>query len=44
MSDTDEVLRFLGELGVILLLLDVGLEMDIGELRKVGRASISVAT
>ncbi|MBX3285492.1 MAG: cation:proton antiporter [Actinobacteria bacterium] len=40
----DEVLRFLGELGVILLLLDVGLEMDIGELRKVGRASISVAT
>lgn len=39
----DEVLRFLGELGVILLLLDVGLEMDIGELRKVGRASLSVA-
>ncbi|MGI8757619.1 MAG: cation:proton antiporter [Acidimicrobiales bacterium] len=39
----DEVLRVLGELGVILLLLDVGLEMDIGELRKVGRASISVA-
>jgi Kef-type K+ transport system membrane component KefB/glycine cleavage system regulatory protein len=40
----DEVLRVLGELGVILLLLDVGLEMDIGELRKVGRASLSVAT
>ncbi len=40
----DEVLRFLGELGVILLLLDVGLEMDIGELRKVGRASLAVAT
>jgi Kef-type K+ transport system membrane component KefB len=40
----DEVLRLLGELGVILLLLDVGLEMDIGELRKVGRASLSVAT
>src|SRR3954449_8907591 len=40
----DDVLRFLGELGVILLLLDVGLEMDIGELRKVGRTSLSVAT
>ena len=40
----DEVLRVLGEIGVILLLLDVGLEMDIGELRKVGRASLSVAS
>lgn len=39
----DEVLRTLGEIGVILLLLDVGLEMDIGELRKVGRASLMVA-
>lgn len=39
----DEVLRVLGEIGVILLLLDVGLEMDIGELRKVGRASLAVA-
>lgn len=39
----DEVLRTLGEIGVILLLLDVGLEMDIGELRKVGRASLTVA-
>lgn len=39
----DEVLRVLGEIGVILLLLDVGLEMDIGELRKVGRSSLSVA-
>jgi Kef-type K+ transport system membrane component KefB len=43
-SGTDEVLRTLGELGVILLLFDVGLEMDIGELRKVGRASLTVAT
>ncbi len=40
----DEVLRTLGEIGVILLLLDVGMEMDLGELTKVGRASISVAT
>ena len=40
----DEVLRTLGELGVILLLLDVGLEMDLLELRKVGRASLTVAT
>lgn len=40
----DEVLRVLGEIGVILLLLDVGLEMDVGELRKVGRASLSVAS
>ena len=39
----DEVLRVLGELGVILLLLDVGLEMDIGELTAVGRAALSVA-
>lgn len=39
----DEIIRTLGELGVILLLLDVGLEMDIGELRKVGRASLLVA-
>ena len=40
----DEVLRTLGELGVILLLLDVGLEMDLRELSKVGKASLSVAT
>ena len=40
----DEVLRALGELGVILLLLDVGLEMDLRELGAVGRASLSVAT
>ena len=43
-GEGDEVLRALGELGVILLLLDVGLEMDLGELRKVGRSSLSVAT
>jgi Kef-type K+ transport system membrane component KefB len=40
----DEVLRTLGELGVILLLLEVGMEMDLGELGKVGRASLLVAT
>ncbi len=40
----DDVLRVLGEIGVILLLLDVGLEMDLGELAAVGRASLSVAT
>lgn len=40
----DEVLRTLGEIGVILLLLDVGLEMDLTELSKVGRASVLVAT
>ena len=40
----DEVLKVLGELGVILLLLDVGLEMDLGELAAVGRAALSVAT
>src|SRR3989442_6459830 len=39
----DDVLRVLGELGVILLLLDVGLEMDIAELGAVGRASLTVA-
>jgi len=38
-----EVLRTLGELGVILLLLQVGLEMDLGELGGVGKASLSVA-
>ena len=40
----DEVLRVLGELGVILLLLEVGLEMDPRDLGAVGRASASVAT
>src|SRR5215207_9948563 len=37
----DEVL---GELGVILLLLEVGLQMDLRDLGAVGRASLSVAT
>ncbi len=40
----DEVLRTLGEIGVILLLLDVGMEMDLRELGKVGKTSMLVAT
>src|SRR6266545_4084185 len=43
-GEADEVLRTLGEIGVILLLLEVGLEMDLVELGKVGRASLLVAT
>src|SRR5436189_5472735 len=43
-SGSDQVLRTLGEIGVILLLLDVGLEMDLRELGKVGRTSLQVAT
>lgn len=39
----DETLKVLGELGVILLLLGVGMEMDLDELGAVGRASMSVA-
>jgi Kef-type K+ transport system membrane component KefB len=38
-----EVLEVLAELGVILLLLQVGLEMDIRDLAAVGRSSMSVA-
>ncbi|MGZ8763380.1 MAG: cation:proton antiporter domain-containing protein [Acidimicrobiia bacterium] len=38
-----EVLATLAELGVILLLLEVGMEMNLGELRAVGKASILVA-
>jgi Kef-type K+ transport system membrane component KefB len=40
----DDVLRTLGEIGVILLLLEVGMEMDLAELGRVGRASLLVAT
>lgn len=38
-----EVLTALGELGVIVLLLEVGLEMDARELRAVGRSAATVA-
>jgi Kef-type K+ transport system membrane component KefB len=40
---SNEVLHVLAELGVILLLLEVGLEMDLRDLRSVGRASLLVA-
>jgi Kef-type K+ transport system membrane component KefB len=40
----DQVLRTLGEIGVILLLLEVGMEMNLSELGRVGRASFTVAT
>jgi Na+:H+ antiporter len=40
---TNQTLRVLGEIGVILLLLQVGMEMDLRELGAVGRASVSVA-
>lgn len=43
-GEHDEVLRTLGEIGVILLLLEVGMEMDLRELGRVGRASMLVAT
>jgi Kef-type K+ transport system membrane component KefB/predicted amino acid-binding ACT domain protein len=43
-GNNDDVLRTLGEIGVILLLLEVGMEMDLAELGKVGRASMLVAT
>src|SRR5215213_2267213 len=39
-----DVLRVLAELGVILLLLEVGMEMDLGQMAAVGRASLAVAT
>jgi Kef-type K+ transport system membrane component KefB/predicted amino acid-binding ACT domain protein len=39
----DEVLTVLGELGVILLLLNVGLEMSLAQLGAVGRAALAVA-
>ncbi len=40
---TEQTLRVLGEIGVILLLLQVGMEMDLAELGAVGRASVMVA-
>jgi Kef-type K+ transport system membrane component KefB len=41
--ESNETLSVLGELGVILLLLGVGMEMDLRDLGAVGRASMSVA-
>ncbi len=40
---TGNVLDTLAELGVILLLLEVGMHMDLHELKSVGRAALSVA-
>jgi len=40
---TEETLRVLGEIGVILLLLQVGMGMDLAELGAVGKASVMVA-
>jgi Kef-type K+ transport system membrane component KefB len=40
---TSDVLSTLAEIGVILLLLEVGMEMDLRELRSVGKAAMSVA-
>ena len=42
-SGPPEVLSVLGEIGVILLLLEVGMQMDLRELKAVGRASMTVA-
>ncbi len=41
--EPNSVLATLAELGVILLLLDVGMEMDLRDLRSVGRAALGVA-
>ena len=38
-----ESLHFLGELGAIFLLLEVGIHMDLADLRRVGRAAMLVA-
>ena len=39
----NRVIEVLGELGVILLLLEVGLELSISDLRSVGRSSLTIA-
>jgi Kef-type K+ transport system membrane component KefB/glycine cleavage system regulatory protein len=39
----DESLHFLGQLGAIFLLLEVGLHMDLADLRRVGRSATQVA-
>ncbi len=40
----DDILHLLGELGVILLLFEIGLETDLRKLMRVGTASAAVAT
>ena len=39
----NKVIEVLGELGVILLLLEVGLELSISDLRSVGKSSLTIA-
>ena len=41
--ENSDVLRVLAEIGVILLLLEVGSELELSELAAVGKASLSVA-
>ena len=41
--DPSDAMRVLAEIGVIILLAEVGLEMDLTELRRVGKASMLVA-
>lgn len=41
--DPSDALKILAEIGVVILLAQVGLEMDLKELRRVGRASFLVA-
>ena len=43
LAQTGDVTYVISEIGVVLLLLHVGMEMDLGELRKVGRSSLGVA-
>ena len=38
-----EVIRLMAEIGIILLLFEVGLETDLGRLAKAGRKSVTVA-
>jgi Kef-type K+ transport system membrane component KefB len=40
---SDPTLRFLAELGVLILLFDVGLDSDIGAMRRVGTSAVLVA-
>lgn len=40
---TNEIMAFLAELGVVILLFQIGLESNIGEMKKVGGRSLAVA-
>ncbi|MCA9044270.1 MAG: cation:proton antiporter [Planctomycetaceae bacterium] len=42
-AESEPVLRILGQLGLILLMLDVGLQFDFGHLQQSGKAAMSVA-